>query len=168
MCYIRKLFVTLLIILETIDVVMTLTGNNTCFCLKEELSTLRQPVHLETTVLDGKNVYLIAEQIGVILEYRPDGGKNKLTPYIDITNRVVSSAAVFEERGLLGFALHPDFVTNKLLYLYYIRKFNGKDYTCISAIAGKNVSDETILLLIEQPGDRNNGGQVTISFLSFK
>lgn len=140
------------------------TGDKFCYCLSKEVGNLRNPVHIEPVILDNKQVYLVAEQIGTINVYKPNDDGNKLSEYIDISDKVVCEPEVGEERGLLGFALHPNFTENKKLYTYSIRELNGKNYAVISEIVDKAVEIENIILLIEQPGGRRNGGQVTSGF----
>ncbi|XP_060568290.1 HHIP-like protein 2 [Ruditapes philippinarum] len=149
MSQIRELF--------TINV---LKDDSTCYCLHEEISSLRNPVHIEPVVFSGKRIYFLAEQIGMIYEYHPEVTKNKLRTYLDITELVVCKHELYEERGLLGLALHPKFEVNEKIYTYSIRSINNKDYVVISEITKKDVSKERLLILIEQPGDRRNGGQL--------
>ena len=113
---------------------------------------------MEATTLHGKDIFLIAEQRGIIHTLNPEDGT--LEPYIDIRDDIVSSPDLFDERGLLGFALHPNFKTNKKLYTYTIRGIGGKDYVVISEITEQDLKQEKLLMLIEQPGTRRNGGQV--------
>ena len=149
--------VILSVYLQTVDCDAT---ESTCYCLTKELDDLRNPVHIETTEIDGKQVYFIAEQIGVINIYTPVDSGNQLKPYIDVTEKVICEPEVMEERGLLGFALHPNFSENKKVYLYTIRQLGDKQYAVISEVVNQDVQTESMILLIEQPGEKRNGGQV--------
>lgn len=153
--------IVICVLIKTVLCAHTVTKDNVCYCLVEEISELRNPVHLEATVLDGEDVYFIAEQLGMIREYRPNAIGNKFRAYVDISPRVVCNSELFEERGLLGFTLHPKFATNKKLYTYSVRSINSKDHVVISVIIDKNVGNEKLLMAIEQPGTRRNGGQVS-------
>lgn len=78
------------------------------------------------------------------------------------------------EQGLLGIAFHPDFKKNNLLYLYYSVEKNNKKHSRISEfvlqwevskIKNNNnfkffLSNERILLEIEQPYSNHNGGHL--------
>ena len=134
--------------------------NNICYCLHEEIPSLRNPVHIEPVVLGGKRIYFVAEQIGMIYEYHPGSTGNKLRTYIDISKLIVCKHKLFEERGLLGFALHPNFEETKKIYTYSIRSINRKDHVVVSEITNKDLTREKLLMAIEQPGDGRNGGQV--------
>lgn len=161
--YLKYCVIVTCVLIKTVLCANTTIEEQVCYCLVEEISELRNPVHLEATVLDGQDVYFIAEQLGVIHEYKPDAIGNKLTAYVDISSRVVCNPELFEERGLLGFTLHPKFATNKKLYTYSIRSINSKDHVVISEIIDKNVDNETLLIAVEQPGTRRNGGQVSFT-----
>ncbi|XP_052769572.1 HHIP-like protein 1 [Mya arenaria] len=127
-----------------------------CFCLSEEINGLRNPIHIEPVTENGDKVYLIGEQIGVVYLYK--GGK--LSPYIDISQRVTVESSQYDERGLLGFAAHPNFEENKKLYTYSIRTVGGSDYAVVTEITGGDLESEKDLLYIQQPGKLQNGGQM--------
>src|SRR4030095_11093530 len=45
---------------------------------------------------------------------------NKLpTPFLDITSKLVTLNPNFDERGLLGFAFHPNYKKNGRFFVYY-------------------------------------------------
>ena len=134
-----------------------------CYCLKSELSGLRGALHMEAVAIDGEEVYLIAEQIGVIHKYNPAASTGSgLTPYINITHLIyVNPQQDADLNGLLGFTVRPNYSSNKMIYLYSVRTLNGVIYVVISEIKGTEVNGEKLLLLIEQPGDARRGGQVS-------
>ncbi len=74
------------------------------------ITGLNQPLAVEWSP-DGRNMY-IAEKGGVLKVSR-DGGP--VTTVIDISNMVNE----YQDRGLLDFALHPEFESNGLIYLLY-------------------------------------------------
>jgi glucose/arabinose dehydrogenase len=41
------------------------------------------------------------------------------TPFLDISSKVAAGGSPGDERGLLGFAFHPDYATNGLFYVHY-------------------------------------------------
>ena len=75
------------------------------------ISGLTQPLAIDWSP-DGRNMY-IAEKGGVIKVAR-DGSSNP-TVLLDISRQVND----VQDRGLLDFALHPDFQSNGYLYLLY-------------------------------------------------
>jgi glucose/arabinose dehydrogenase len=108
-----------------------------------------------TNAGDGTNRLFIVEKRGTIRVL----GAGGIQPgyFMDIRSIVADSG----EQGLLGVAFHPDFETNRTLFVYYTR--NGGDivvsrYT--TNAAGTNV-DETVprpLLVIEHSANTNHNG----------
>jgi len=67
---------------------------------------------------DGSGRLLVADQIGVIYVLAKDGAKVE-QPFFDVRSRLAKLKAAFDERGLLGLALHPRFKETRKLYLTY-------------------------------------------------
>jgi glucose/arabinose dehydrogenase len=115
-------------------------------------SGFTQPVAIENA---GDSRLFIVEQTGYIQVI--DGS---IYNFLDIDARVRSGG----ERGLLGLAFHPDFLTNGLFYVNYtqasgatrISKFNVMES---NALIGDPNSEE-ILLEISQPFSNHNGGDI--------
>src|SRR5512138_412353 len=59
---------------------------------------------------DGTGRLFVAEQTGVIWILL--NGKRIETPFLDLRDKVVKLSSVYDERGLLGFAFHPNFKSN--------------------------------------------------------
>jgi glucose/arabinose dehydrogenase len=114
---------------------------------------LAGPVDLQHA--GGERLFLV-EQPGRIR--LAEGAQIQETPYLDIRDRVNSSAT---EQGLLGLAFHPDFVANGFLYVNYTG--SGGD-TFVSRFqanpldATVDAGTETILLNFDQPFPNHNGG----------
>jgi glucose/arabinose dehydrogenase len=113
---------------------------------------------------------LLCEQPGDILIMTKDG---KSQPFFDVRGRMTQLKAGFDERGLLGLALHPKFKDNGRFYLCYSApKRAGApeawDHTMhISEFkvkaANKNEGDpasERVLLQIDEPYFNHNGGRI--------
>ena len=129
-----------------------------------------------------RDQFFILDQIGVI--WRVDVNTGEKSIYIDIADRLISLGVFnpggYDERGLLGFAFHPKFVSNGLLYLYLSEPVTGApDFTTldsnatadhqsvvlelsianVSAISGLAEIDAIReLLRIDQPQFNHNGG----------
>lgn len=67
---------------------------------------------------DGSGRLLVADQIGVISVLSKDGAKSD-QPFFDARSRMTKLNDGFDERGLLGLALHPRFKENHKIYLTY-------------------------------------------------
>ncbi|XP_078610151.1 HHIP-like protein 1 [Branchiostoma floridae x Branchiostoma japonicum] len=146
-----------------------------CVCLQEFASDLRSPVAMLQPD-DGTGRFYIVEQLGVV-RVADRYGRLRREPLLDLRRRVLTSDRAGDERGLLGMALHPRFNENGYLYVYYTTeagdtmKAVGEPRAVVSRL---NISTddenrlkekvdpryEKVLLEIEQPTDRNNGGQL--------
>lgn len=67
---------------------------------------------------DGSGRRLIVEQTGLVHLLTPDGRLLE-PPFLDLRERIVPLVRGFDERGLLGLALHPDFARNGRLFATY-------------------------------------------------
>ena len=99
-------------------------------------------------------------------------------PLIDLSSKMVTLNANYDERGLLGLAFHPDFRSNRKFYVYYNLPSRsggpapGANWNNLSRISefmvsasNPNMADmnsEKILLDLDDPQSNHNGG--TIAF----
>ena len=79
---------------------------------------------------------------------------------LDLTDRVTAESA---EQGLLGIALHPDFATNRRLFVYFTDL--AGDVELVEYRAGMpgepfDPASAQTLLTIREPNPYHNGGQV--------
>jgi glucose/arabinose dehydrogenase len=109
-------------------------------------------------------VMWVTQQNGKIFAIEND--KVNPTPILDITDKLVKINNGYEERGLLGIALHPEFKENKKLYLFYSRPSTDKSSNHTGVVAeyrlGANgaidPNSERIILTVEEPEGNHNGG----------
>jgi glucose/arabinose dehydrogenase len=116
-------------------------------------SGLRSPLDLQVAPGDGERLY-VAEQAGRIRIVR--GGQLQATPFLDIAGRVTSGG----ERGLLGFAMHPQFVSNRRFFVNYTDR-SGDTHVAEFRATGADAADpasERTLLFVDQPFPNHNGG----------
>lgn len=66
----------------------------------------------------GEGRFFIVEQWGRVLVADKDGTLGG-APFLDIRNLIVDRYPDFDERGMLGIALHPDFAANGKFYVSY-------------------------------------------------
>ena len=125
--------------------------------LQLRASGLSKPVFL-TTPRDGSGRLFIVEQTGRIKIFKDS--KLLTTPFLSITGSVSKGG----EQGLLGLAFHPDFKTNRKLYVNFT-DLNGdtviRQYRTSST--NPNVvatSSARTVLKIAQPYDNHNGGMI--------
>src|SRR5207249_2030909 len=104
---------------------------------------------------DGSGRLFILEQTGRIVIH--DGSRVLPSPFLDVS-ALVSCCG---ERGLLGLAFHPHYVTNGLFYIDYTNTAGDTVIARYHVSADANVADPSsaqILLTIAQPFANHNGG----------
>jgi len=120
---------------------------------------------------DGTGRLFIADRTGVVEIMQ--GNETLEEPFMNISDKMVKLKTEYDERGLLGFAFHPDFANNGKFYVYYssplrIGAPTGWDHTSrISEFRisddnpnKANISSEKILLQIDEPQLNHNGGEL--------
>lgn len=117
---------------------------------------------------DGTGRLFIHEQQGIIQVLEPSGTLG--TPLLDLRAQLLELDEGFEERGLLGFALHPDFARNGRIYVSYSAPLRpdapkGWNYTrkiseLTLAPGAKTIDPDTerVLIALDWPSRKHNGG----------
>lgn len=124
-------------------------------------SGLQAPLYV---AFPGNGEMLAVEQTGIIKVFK--NGKANAVPFLNISNKIVKLSGDYDERGLLGIALSPDFKNNRKFYVYYSAPTTGNfDNTGTLAefktTANGDVADpnsERILLTVQHPESNHNGG----------
>jgi glucose/arabinose dehydrogenase len=121
---------------------------------------------------DGSGRLLIADQVGTIHILNKDG---KLSDqlFLDLRDKMTKLNQGFDERGLLGLALHPKFKSNRKLYIFYSAPAPataGTNVNCVSRVAEFKASaadyakadpgSERVLLEIDKPQMNHNCGRI--------
>ncbi|KAJ7341048.1 hypothetical protein JRQ81_004725, partial [Phrynocephalus forsythii] len=135
-------------------------------CLREVANGLRNPV-LMVHANDNTHRMFVAEQVGVIWVYLPDGSRLE-EPFLDIKKLVLATPWVGDERGFLGMAFHPKYKDNGKFYIYYsyqdkkkVEKIRISELRVSGSDVNKaDASSERKLLEIEEPAANHNGGQI--------
>lgn len=119
----------------------------------------------------GAETFLVVDQSGVTFYLDAKGGKPGAV-FLDVRDRMVELKKNYDERGLLGIALHPTFAKNGKVYAYYSAPLQedgpeGFDHTShlseFKMKADKSAVDpesERILLKVDQPQWNHNGGHL--------
>jgi hypothetical protein len=110
--------------------------------------------------LNGK--FYVVEQRGRIVSTARDGDGKESKDFFDIVDR---KPYVDNEEGLLGFAFHPGFATNRQFYVYYTQQ-NPKrsvisEFKAPASGEQAEPGSERILMEIPQPYANHNGGQIS-------
>jgi len=109
---------------------------------------------------DGSNRLFIVQQGGQVKIL--ENGSVLATPFLDVSGLIASGG----EQGLLGLAFHPDFETNRALYVFYTRSADGALTIAryLRHAANPDIADAAsgaVLLTIPHPGHTNhNGGRI--------
>ena len=114
----------------------------------------KKPLYLTSHYSNPELLYVL-EQRGVIWSITSTGDSKSI--FLDVRDRVYSPFPGYDERGLLGLAISPNFDADSLIYLNYINK--SKE-TVISRFDVKNNLEE-ILINLKQPYSNHNGGMMT-------
>jgi glucose/arabinose dehydrogenase len=124
--------------------------------LDQRVTGLTQPVYI-TAAGDGTNRFFIVEQTGRIKIWVPGSGVRD-TPFLSLVGEI----SLAYERGLLGLAFHPDYETNRKLYVYFtrpdgdivIREYKAK----LSNPNRVNEDSRRTVLRIEHSANNNHNG----------
>jgi glucose/arabinose dehydrogenase len=122
--------------------------------LQRLMSGLSSPVFL-THADEGNGLMYVVEQRGRVSVYEPDGD----TPgfFLDISRRVDFGG----ERGLLGLAFHPDYVSSGRFFVYYSVQGANVVSEFRRRSPGKADHDsERVLLRMPDPYSNHNGGWI--------
>ena len=126
--------------------------------VKKIIDGLDKPIYATSIMFDSEVVFVL-EQDGIIRI--ANNSKLDKTPFLDITDRVQSPLYPADERGLLGFALDPDFKQNGFFYVNYI---NQESTSIVSRFSSKNLiadnMSEKHIIQLEQPYSNHNGGHL--------
>ena len=114
----------------------------------------------------GNGSIWILEQTGKIRLLK--NGKLSETAVLDLSAKLPKMNNGYEERGLLGIALHPKFKVNRKFYVFYSTpsegKFNHKDVVSeftLSATEEKvQENSEKVIIAADKPDGNHNGGSV--------
>ena len=82
---------------------------------------------------DGTGRLFVVDQVGKIRIIGSDG-KLMTDPFLDLSGLIVPLKSVYDERGTLGLAFHPDYAKNGRFFVYYTTPFRtgapaGWDHT---------------------------------------
>jgi glucose/arabinose dehydrogenase len=118
---------------------------------------------------DGSGRLFVIEQTGRIWILRDDGIENH--PFLDLSDRLVTLAPSYDERGLLGLAFDPDFASTGRFFVYYgapVRSGAAANADHTNTLSEFRVSaddlnsadpaSERFILRFEQPQPNHSGG----------
>ncbi len=119
----------------------------------------KKPVFITSYPNNAKLLYIV-EQAGLIKII--NDGKKLSRPFFDINKRVVNPNRPGDERGLLGFAFHPNHTNNGKFYINYMDNDGNtiiSEFSTNSKLRADHKS-ERIILKLKQPYGNHNGGDI--------
>ncbi|XP_067883907.1 HHIP-like protein 1 isoform X2 [Heterodontus francisci] len=134
-------------------------------CLQEVANRLCNPLAM-LHAGDGTHRFFVAEQVGLVWVYLANGSKVS-RPFLNLTEAVLTSPWLGDERGFLGLAFHPNFKWNGKVYVYYSIFSRKAERIRISEFqllpSNMNALDhmsERVILEVVEPASNHNGGQL--------
>jgi glucose/arabinose dehydrogenase len=126
---------------------------------------LADGLHSPTAIVFPNNEEIwVTEQTGKIRVIK----KGLLTelPLLDLQSKMIRIDKSYDERGLLGITLHPQFKANRKFYVYYSapsdQKSDHKDvvaeYTLSTGLTTIDPNSGRIILQMEKPDGNHDGG----------
>jgi glucose/arabinose dehydrogenase len=117
-------------------------------------SGLNRPTFVGSAPGDSGALWVL-EQPGRVVRLAPGGGR---TVALDLSDEVTVGA----EQGLLGIAFHPDFATDRRVYLHWSDPQGDTSVAEFEAHPDGTIDDSTRrpLLQLDQPEENHNGGQL--------
>ncbi|MFM2394094.1 MAG: hypothetical protein RLZZ546_2076, partial [Bacteroidota bacterium] len=109
---------------------------------------------------DHLNQMYVVEKRGTIVLVKQNGSSFTNQVFLNITNKVNSSA---NERGLLGLVFHPDYETNGYFFVNYTNTSGATVVARYKKIQGEDkgdVNSEKKIITIPQPFNNHNGGDL--------
>ena len=121
---------------------------------------------------DGSGRLFVVDQTGLI--WILSDGQRLEPPFLDLRDKVVELNALYDERGLLGLAFHPDFAANGRFYVSYSghlrtglseAEWDHTSYISEFAVSSINPDladpgSERVLLAIDKPGYNYEAGHI--------
>lgn len=124
----------------------------------ENLS-FNQPLDLQSSNDDTNRIF-VAEKTGRILVFKNEPSVSSTDTFLDLSANLSTTS----EQGLLGFAFHPNYISNGHVYVCYNPNAGVSFISRFTVSQGNpnavDMNSELVLLQIPQPQTNHNGGQL--------
>jgi glucose/arabinose dehydrogenase len=125
--------------------------------LKPLAKGFSKPVDIQDLPDGTTSRIFVVEQKGIIREIQ--SGHPAEVPFLAIEDKLICKW----ERGLLGLAFPPGYAQKQYFYVNYTRKPDGATIVARYRLKSDGLADresEEVILMIPQPYDNHNGGQI--------
>jgi glucose/arabinose dehydrogenase len=132
---------------------------------------LTSPVFLTESPDDSGRLFIV-DQAGQIRILDEEGSLVD-EPFLDLSDKLVELMPVYDERGVLGLAFHPDYANNGRLFVYYsvpLREGAPEGWNHTARFSEFKVDgedenrvdpeSERVVLEIDKPQANHNGGHI--------
>lgn len=142
----------------TLDLSVTVTRTSTGgFRVRRVATGFAAPLYL-TALPDGSGRVLVVEKAGLVRILNPTTGAIASTPFLDVSGTISTNS----ERGLLGLALAPDFLTSGRVYAYVTNTSGTIEVRRFTTVAGNrdqvDAATSDVILSIPHPNYSNHNG----------
>lgn len=126
-----------------------------------EALSFNQPLALKQAPGSDSHWYAL-EQAGRIWRFENREDVTERTTFIDYRDEVIDGG----ERGMLGFAFHPQWPATTKVYVSYTANINGalnsivSEFTANAGLESLDPTSERRILEVRQPFSNHNGGQI--------
>ncbi len=123
-------------------------------------ASFSNPVYV-THANDLSDRVFVVERLGKIKVLPNDSTTSNVKIFLDVTN--LNNGSTYQERGLLGLAFHPNYVSNGYFYIYYTRIGDGANVLSRFSRSTNNPDkadslSEQVLWAVTDPYSNHNGG----------
>ena len=136
-----------------------------CLCLEPFDRGLKNPIALKSPPDNSSRLFVVEQKGLVYIHYKNKTREEE--PFLDLTSAVLTSARKADERGLLGFVFHPNYVENRKFYVVYsaledtLHKMRVSEFLVSASKPTKaEVKSERVILEVDQPFPNHNSGEV--------
>ncbi len=134
--------------------------------LDASFGNLNFPAAIYLGAVPGEDRLLVAQQSGFVRAFTDNAATTDSTLVLDVSGRISFGG----EKGLLGVAFDPDFVSNRYLYVHQsLRDTAGPGVEHVARISrftwdtgtdAVSLGSEKVILEIDQPYSNHNGGML--------
>ena len=122
---------------------------------------------------DDDTRWFLVERAGIVRTFLDQPTASDVTTVLDLRDVVEPVSELNLELGMLALAFHPDFAENGNVYIYYTAAMNSIIESRLSRFVsfdqGTTIEpdSEEILIRVEQPRTRHNGGELAFGLDGF-